>query len=204
MLRKWSCNELYTAAANLVREQYRRSRCRMLRKWSCNELHTAAANFVREQYRRSRCSLPKNTLATNSTLLDFYLHNNIGDRRTILRRITSYLKRNNNAIKQNKWALVVVCATSVMSHHQNHGKEEAEVVEDGAEGSVFPDAILNEEEASRWPILPHRCQIWKLRSIVCSFFRTRQWWWWCQYQPGGFEGQDCNGSSCTDWTFIKN
>ena len=36
-----------------------------------------------------------------------------------------------------------------MSHHQNHGKEEAEDVEDGAEGSVFPDAILNEEEARR-------------------------------------------------------
>ena len=87
-----------------------------------------------------------NAFATNSTLLDLdYLHNNISDRRTELRRIASHLKRKKNANK-DKSALVV------MSQHQNHGKQEAEdavlvgFVEDGAEGSVCPYAILNEEE----------------------------------------------------------
>lgn len=60
------------------------------------------------------------------------------------------------AIKK-KSALVAICATAVMYQPQNHGKEEAEVeafaevVEDGAVGSVFPDAILNEEEEDDLP-----------------------------------------------------
>lgn len=55
-----------------------------------------------------------------------------------------------------------------MSQHQNHGDQEAEVVvladvgEDDAESSVFPS--LRDPEwwgRSRWPILPHRYQIWR-------------------------------------------
>ena len=97
-----------------------------------------------------------NVFATNSTLLelDLYLHNNIGDRRAAMRRITSdlkrtklcriksHLKRKKNANK-NKSALVAICGAPIMSHqHQNHLKQEAEdavlaeVVEDSAEGSV--------------------------------------------------------------------
>jgi len=54
------------------------------------------------------------------------------------------------AIK-NKSALVAMCVTVVMYQPQNHGKQKVDVVEDVAKGSVFPDAILNEEEEAGLP-----------------------------------------------------
>jgi len=58
-----------------------------------------------------------------------------------------------------------MCATVVMYQPQNHEEQEAEVVV-RADGSVFPDdVILNEEEEAGLPYtLPRRGEIWRYEA----------------------------------------
>ena len=135
-----TCNEVHTSGARQIWKRtilamgvHRASQMHMQRILRCGAI------FVNYNIRDRGAECLTNVLVTNSTLLELYLylHNNICDRRTVLRRITQYLKLNKNAIK-SKSAFVAVCASVIMSPHQNYWKQEAEVVEEGDEGSVFP------------------------------------------------------------------